>query len=112
MINRFRSLTVAATLLTGLASTSPLLADTSADIERGRELAYTCMGCHGITGFMNAYPAYHVPKIGGQNAEYIVIALQAYARGERDHPTMQAQGGSLSEDEMRDIAAYFETARR
>jgi cytochrome c553 len=82
------------------------------DVDRGRELSYTCLGCHGIEGLMNAYPAYHVPKIGGQNAEYIVLALQAYANGDRQHPTMMAQGSSLTEQEMRDIGAYFESANR
>lgn len=112
MNKSFRSIMLTGALMAGLAAAPGGFAEESADIDRGRELAYTCMGCHGISGLMNAYPAYHVPKIGGQNAEYIVIALKAYASGERNHPTMQAQGGSLSEDEMRDIAAYFQTARR
>jgi len=38
----------------------------------------TCLGCHGVPGYKNAYPNYSVPKIDGQHPEYIVIALQAY----------------------------------
>jgi len=46
--------------------------------------------------------------IGGQNAEYIVAALKSYKEKKRSHPTMQAQAASLSEQDMKDIAAYFE----
>lgn len=74
---------------------------------RGRTLAATCSGCHGIPGYKNAYPSYDVPKLGGQNAEYITVALQDYRRGSRSHPTMQAQAAVLSDQDMADIAAYF-----
>ena len=77
------------------------------DADNGRELAFTCTGCHGIPGYKNAYPHYHVPKIGGQNYEYLVVALTAYRNGERPHPTMRAQAESFSEQEIRDIATYL-----
>lgn len=77
------------------------------DAEAGRTKAYTCTGCHGIPGYMNVYPSYHVPKLGGQTEEYIVAALKAYAEGDREHPTMEAQARSLSEQDIRDIASYF-----
>lgn len=77
------------------------------DPVRGRALSYTCLGCHGIPNYKNAYPTYRVPKLEGQHPEYIVIALQAYKSGERAHPTMQAQSATLSEQDMADIAAYF-----
>jgi cytochrome c553 len=48
-----------------------------------------------------------VPKIGGQNYEYLVAALTQYRKGERVHPTMQAQGESLSDADIRDIATYL-----
>ena len=61
------------------------------DAERGAVIGQTCTGCHGIPGAFNANPAYHVPKLGGQNADYLEIALQGYRRGTRGHETMQAQ---------------------
>jgi cytochrome c553 len=75
--------------------------------DRGEALAVTCAGCHGIRGSRNAYPSYHVPKLGGQQADYLEIALQGYRRGTRDHPTMQAQAASLSDQDIADLAAYF-----
>jgi len=77
------------------------------DPEAGKIKSYTCTGCHGIPGYNNVYPTYHVPKIGGQNYEYLVSALKAYREGERDHPTMAAQTGSLTDQDIDDIASYF-----
>ena len=43
--------------------------------DTGRTLTYTCLGCHGIEGYKNAYPSFKVPKIGGQSADYLANAL-------------------------------------
>lgn len=77
------------------------------DPERGEEIAYTCSGCHGIPHHKNVYPTYSVPKLGGQSYGYIVNSLKAYREGRRDHPTMQAQAHTLSDRDIRDVAAYF-----
>lgn len=77
------------------------------DPERGRVIAYTCFGCHGIPQQKNVYPTYSVPKIGGQTYGYLVSALKAYRAGERQHATMQAQANTLSDQDIQDIAAYF-----
>lgn len=73
----------------------------------GKELVYTCGGCHGVPGYMNAYPNYHVPRIVGQNYDYLVTALNEYKTGQRAHPTMRAQGESLSDADIHNIAAYL-----
>jgi cytochrome c553 len=86
----------------------PLMAITlPGDVDRGKVIGQTCTGCHGIPGAYNAQPAYHVPKLGGQNADYVEIALQGYRRGTRGHQTMQAQASSLSDQDIADVAAYF-----
>jgi cytochrome c553 len=90
-----------------LAAGSAFAAGNAAD---GKIKAYSCTGCHGITGYRNAYPHYHVPKIHGQNAAYLIAALNAYKNGDRPHPTMRAQGQSLSDEDIADIAAYLSTA--
>lgn len=90
------------------APATPLLPiSLEGDAARGSVLAETCTGCHGVPAYYNAYPAYHVPKLGGQNADYIEVALQSYRRGTRSHMTMQAQASSLSDQDIADIAAYF-----
>ena len=45
--------------------------------------------------------------VGGQHAEYIVSALQAYKSKQRGHKTMQAQAANLSDADMADIGAFF-----
>ncbi|MFC3656155.1 c-type cytochrome [Xanthomonas hyacinthi] len=77
----------------------------------GRLLTYTCQGCHGVTGYKNAYPSYRIPKIGGQSAQYLTQALTEYRLGKRKHPTMQAQAESFSDQDIADIAAYLTTLK-
>jgi len=85
-------------------------AQAAGDPVAGRRKATTCLGCHGVKGYRYAFPTIHVPKVGGQHAQYIVSALKEYKSGKRSNPTMQAQASSLSDQDMQDIAAYFEQA--
>ena len=100
IVAKFVGLLVAATLFTQSA-----LAEGNA--EAGKKLAYTCLGCHGIDGYRNAYPSYRVPKLGGQMASYLEIALKGYRDGTRKHPTMVAQATSLTDQEIADVSAYL-----
>ena len=98
-------------LLVGMTALSwgvPLPVHAAADPVIGEKKFYTCVGCHGIENYKNAYPDYDVPKLRHQNAAYIVSALQEYKSGERPHPTMHAQAASLSDQDMEDIAAYLQ----
>jgi len=80
------------------------------DAERGKLLADTCRGCHAVETYSNVYPTYHVPKVAGQNADYIVNALTLYRDGQRQHGTMTAQASSLSDQDIQDIAAFMQSA--
>ena len=93
-------------LCAGLVSAASAQGDPVA----GQVKAIPCMGCHGIPGYFNVYPTYHVPRVRGQHPKYIVYALHAYKDGQRNHRTMQAQAASLSDQDMADIAAYFSSA--
>jgi cytochrome c553 len=77
------------------------------DAQRGKELSYTCLGCHGIRNYKNVYPTYSVPELRGQHAAYLGAALKQYRSGERSHATMHQQAASLSDQDIEDIAAYF-----
>ncbi len=69
-----------------------------------------CIGCHGIQGYQASFPEVHkVPMISGQSAKYISAALAAYKSGDRKHPTMRGIAETLSEQDMNDIAAYYES---
>ena len=95
--------TPVATVPAASAAAAPLVGDAA----KGKQLTYTCQGCHGVTGYKNAYPNYHVPKIGGQTSQYLANALSEYRTGKRKHPTMQAQAESFSEQDIADIAAFL-----
>ena len=82
-------------------------AQANGDAVVGKQKFDTCAGCHGIPGYNNVYPTYRVPKVAGQNAAYLVAALQGYKNGSRPHKTMQSQAVSLSDQDMADIAAYL-----
>ena len=84
-------------------------ASAEGDAKRGKVLAYTCHGCHGVPDYKNAFPNYSVPKLGGQNALYLVNAMNAYASGDRSHQTMHSQAATLSEQDRADIAAYLQS---
>ena len=107
----------AAAPATDTAPAAPVAAEAAApaaikgDAARGKGLTYTCRGCHGVTGYKNAYPSYHVPKLGGQSETYLNNALKEYREGKRKHPTMQAQAESFSEQDIADIAAYLSSIK-
>ena len=86
-------------------------ATVTGDAERGRQLSYTCQGCHGMTGYKNAYPSFKVPKIAGQSSQYLSQALHGYRDNQRYHPTMRAQAQSFSEQDIADIAAFLSTLK-
>lgn len=81
------------------------------NVKRGKEIAYTCLGCHGITGYKNAYPNYHIPRIAGQTDQYLLNALKDYKAGKRKHATMQAQAASFSDEDLANLAAYLSSIK-
>ena len=86
-------------------------AEGTGNADNGRHKASMCVGCHNIPGYKTAFPAvYHVPKLDGQHAGYIVSALRAYKSGERKHPSMRAVAAGLSDQDMADLAAFYEAA--
>ncbi|HEX7114945.1 MAG TPA: c-type cytochrome [Steroidobacter sp.] len=99
--------TLAAFGVAFLAAGLAVEAGADGDPESGKVLAYTCHGCHGVENYKNAFPNYSVPKLGGQNVQYLINALNAYANGERPHQTMHSQAATLTEQNRADIAAYL-----
>ena len=93
-----------------VAAWAPAQAQSMGDSKSGGKAAL-CIGCHSIPGYKMAYPVtYSVPLTAGQNAKYIENALQGYKSGERKHPTMRAIASSLSDADMKELAAYYSGA--
>jgi len=98
-----RTVVAAATL-----SAVALAAHAQGNVEAGKQKAEMCIGCHGIPGYQNSFPEIHkVPKISGQTAQYIVASLSAYKKGDRKHPSMRGIAGSLSDEDMADLGAFY-----
>ena len=101
-------LAAAACAALGAHAQAPAPAAPAGNAALGAKKVYQCQGCHGIEGWKTAYPeVYHVPKLGGQNAAYIVSALKEYKSGDRDFGTMRAMASDLSEDDMKQLGEYF-----
>ena len=110
MGSRMRTGVLGVALVLGVLASFTLNAQEAslkADPVHGKAISYTCLGCHGVAGYKNAYPNYSVPELRGQHPEYLVAALKEYKSGERSHFTMHSQAEELSEQDMADIAAYF-----
>ncbi|MFP8833025.1 c-type cytochrome [Hydrogenophaga sp. XSHU_21] len=101
-----RTLVAAATLF--VAAASAQAQGVTGDVQAGQKKAEMCIGCHGIKGYQNSFPEIHkVPMISGQSGPYIVAALKAYQKGDRKHPSMRGIAGSLTEQDMADLAAFY-----
>jgi cytochrome c553 len=74
------------------------------DAEAGKAKSATCAACHGADG--NASLTMY-PKIAGQHAEYLYKQLQEFKSGVRPDPVMAGMAAALSEQDMKDLAAYF-----
>ena len=92
------------------ASAAQAAAPAGGDAKAGERKAAMCIGCHSIPGYQASFPEVHkVPMIAGQNAKYLQSSLAAYKTGDRKHPTMKAIAVSLTDQDMADLAVYFET---
>lgn len=95
-------------VLAAVLAAAPLMASAQGNADAAKAKVAMCVGCHEIPGYKASFPTvYSVPKIVGQNARYIENALQAYKKGERSHPTMRGIAGSLSDQDIADLAAYY-----
>jgi cytochrome c553 len=93
--------------LAGVAQLSAA-ADAAGDANAAKNKVAMCIGCHGIPGYKATFPeVYRVPMIGGQSEKYIASALNAYKKGERNHPSMVGIAKGLSDQDIADIAAYY-----
>jgi cytochrome c553 len=97
-------LATAGLALTAFHAQAESLVDGS--IEDGKSKALTCTACHGPEG-NSANPLW--PNIAGQNAPYTVAQLKAFKEGKRMNPLMTSQAMMLEDEDMADLAVYFES---
>lgn len=76
------------------------------DLDAGRTKAtQVCAACHGVDGNGGADPSW--PKLAGQEQDYLVKQLGNFKSGERKNPIMAAIAAGLTEQDMRNVAAYY-----
>ena len=96
-------------MLAVLALSGLAVSASAADIEAGKAKAASCAGCHGADGIA-VNPAY--PNLAGQNAQYLVAAIKAYKDGTRNNPVMGALVKALSDEDIENIAAYYQSLKK
>jgi cytochrome c553 len=99
-----RSLLPTLLLAIGALCHAPFAA-ASAALDAHSGLVTTCAACHGAAGQGSASGG--VPRLAGQNADYLAHALSMFKGGTRASPVMQSVAHNLSDSDMRELADYF-----
>ena len=89
----------------GLMLAGPAAASEAKDAKKvayGRHLSGECRTCHRVDGTDNG-----IPSITGWDPKEFVATLAFYRNGERNNPAMVSVAGSLEDDQIKALAAYY-----
>lgn len=84
-------------------------ATAAGDAAAGKSKAASCVACHGPEG-NSTNPLW--PKLAGQHAAYLEKQMKAFKSGERKDPLMSPMAAPLSDQDMKDISAYFASQKQ
>jgi cytochrome c553 len=90
-------------ILCGLQASAVSRADGS--VEEGQSKSTPCIACHGMNG-NSSNPVW--PNLAAQHKQYIERQLKAFKAGTRQDPLMSPMAMSLSDDDVQDLAAFFD----
>ncbi len=93
--------------LTYLLALVAVTATHAGDAAAGKLKAVPCVSCHGPDG-NSEYPLW--PNIAGQNEAYLVQQIEKFRDGSRFDPWMSPMARPLSDEDIADLAAYFNAA--
>jgi len=91
-------------VFTAAASASEAPAPAKPDLNKGQATAQVCSACHAVDGSRGS-PAN--PILQGQHADYLVKQLTEFKSGKRDNAVMKGMASTLSEEDMKNVAAFF-----
>lgn len=94
-------------IIAAAIATTPMFAQAAGDAAAGKAKAAACAACHGANG-KASIPTY--PNLAGQNAGYIIQALNDYKNGKRSgpqSPIMAGMAAPLSDADIANLAAYY-----
>lgn len=94
--------------LLGLSSLMAFSSPQAADIEAGKAKSALCMACHGADG--NSTNVIW-PRLAGQHASYLVKQLHEFKSAKRKNPTMQGMVAALTDEDMVNLAAFYESQK-
>ena len=104
MINMFRYTKLAMVSLALAMTMNSSISAQTGDADAGKQKSATCVACHGDDG--NS-PVDQFPKIAGQVPGYVAAQLAMFQSQERDNAVMMGMVGSLSEQDMADLDAFY-----
>ena len=87
------------------AAPAPSVPFTTGKAASGEAKAALCTACHGPNG-NSVNPEW--PRLAGQSAVYIAEQLKLFRSGVRNNPIMKPLAASLSDQDIDDLAVYFE----
>ena len=79
------------------------------DAPSGKQKSQTCAACHGPDGNSPTGPDF--PRLAGQHYDYLLKALRDYKAGSRKNAIMGGQVGSLTSQDMADLAAFYSSQK-
>ncbi|NRA84417.1 MAG: cytochrome c4 [Gammaproteobacteria bacterium] len=97
-----KKIAIALSLLVSLVGT----VNAAGNAEAGKNKAAMCTACHGSDGnsLIDMYP-----KLAGQHSDYLVKQLNDFKSGARLDPIMQGMAAALTDQDMADIGAYYQS---
>ena len=79
------------------------------ELAAGKEKAQSvCQTCHGMDGQATIAM---VPNLSGQRKEYIIVQLESFRAGKRQHAQMNIIAQKLTDDDIENVAEWYSNIR-
>ena len=105
MMKALATLTLAALLAAPALAATPAAAPPKPDLAKGQTIStQVCAACHAADGSRGS-PAN--PILAGQHPEYLAKQLNEFKSGKRNNAVMKGFAGALSDDDIRNVSAFY-----
>lgn len=105
----FRSKSLLTVAILSCASGLPVSATSAGELAAGKaKVESVCQTCHGMDGQATSAM---VPNLSGQLKEYIIVQLESFRDGKRQHPQMNIIAKALTDDDIENVAEWYSNIR-